>query len=252
MRNVRLDCMDLMTGSFEEAADWLTDLASTSSSEASIVAHMNARNYHFLLKEPDLIRALSSDAVMILDGIGIKVAAWLLGKGWLPDLNGTDLFPKVMSRAAGKGLKVFLLGGTDSVVARAAENTARKYPGLVICGNAGGYFREEDEPEIARKIGAHSPDILLIGMGFPRQEYFSLRWRGELRARLVWNVGGLFDFVSLEKPRAPVIIRRLRLEWLFRWIVEPARLFRRTFYYEPLSVIRLVARGSRSERKSEE
>lgn len=230
----------MTTGSFEAAAAMLLDMARKLEGSPDIVLHINARNYYFLLRDRGLIEKLRNRAVPLLDGIGLKIAAWVAGEGWLPDLNGTDLFPLVMRGASQEGLRVFLLGSRETVTSVVTERMTSLYPGLKVCGFRSGYFDQSEEEEIVARIRELHPHILMVGMGFPRQESFSLKWGDSTGAGLIWNVGGLFDFVSGRRPRAPLWIRRLRLEWLFRWVIEPKRLFFRTFFHAPVSVVLMI------------
>ncbi|MCK5115430.1 MAG: WecB/TagA/CpsF family glycosyltransferase [Candidatus Aegiribacteria sp.] len=239
MKTISVYPLDLKAGTFDEAASLLLECASCATS-SSIVLHINARNYYFLIKDDELIEGLKHNATSLLDGIGLKLGIWLAGKGWQSDLNGTDLFPRVMKRASEMGMTLFLLGGRKPVTSRVAETLVQSYPGIEVCGYRDGYFAEDEEDKIVRRIRSCRPNILIVGMGFPRQESFSLKYRDRIGANLIWNVGGLFDFVSGSKPRAPQIVRRIRMEWFFRWIVEPRRLFLRTFFYEPFTVVKLA------------
>ncbi len=247
MKQVRAADLRLVSATFEEAASLIIEQAAGRCEKTAVVVHVNARNYHYLMKEPGLAEALSRRTITILDGIGLKVGIWLSGKGWHSDLNGTDLFPIVMERASQRALRVYLLGGLPGVAETAALNTQTAYPGLDVCGSHHGYFAESEEEAIMLEINGLKPHILLVGMGFPRQEHFCLRWAEAADVKLMWNVGGLFDFISRKKPRAPLMIRRLRLEWLYRWYVEPVRLFRRTFLEAPLSIARIAVSGLRGK-----
>lgn len=240
MKTVSVHPLDLVTGTFEDATALIKELADRSQAGTSIIVHINARNYHFLLKEPDLIREIRDRAIPLLDGIGIKAAVWLSGKGMVPDLNGTDLFPLVMEAGSHSNLRIYLLGASEDVVEEAARKITETYSGIDVCGYHHGYFQESEEEQLVQSINQQKPQILMLGMGFPKQEHFSLQWNDALNANLIWNVGGLFEFIAGKNPRAPAIVRYLRLEWLFRWMVEPVRLFKRTFIYEPYSVFRII------------
>jgi N-acetylglucosaminyldiphosphoundecaprenol N-acetyl-beta-D-mannosaminyltransferase len=245
MKQVRIADLKLLSGNFEEASSMIIEQSAGCCERTAVVVHVNARNYHYLMKEPDLAATLSQRAITILDGIGLKVGIWLSGKGWHSDLNGTDLFPIVMERASQRALRVYLLGGLPGIAETAALKTQKAYPGLDVCGSHDGYFADSEEEGIVAEISSLRPHILLVGMGFPRQEHFCLRWSESAGVNLMWNVGGLFDFISGKNPRAPLLVRKARLEWLYRWFVEPVRLFRRTFFDAPLSILRIAVSGQK-------
>ena len=224
LRTVELFDLRLVTGGYEEIAQWL--LARARRGAPLIAAHVNLNNYYQLQRSGARWHE-SPDLELLFDGIGLKVAAWALGQGWVRDLNGTDLFPVLMRRAASERLRVFFLGAAPGVAERAAEATARAFSGVVIAGSHDGYFEPGQSGSLVERVRAARPDLLIVGMGFPRQEEFALAHRERLGARLIWTAGGLFDFVSGAKPRAPLALRRLRLEWLYRLYLEPRRMWRR-------------------------
>jgi exopolysaccharide biosynthesis WecB/TagA/CpsF family protein len=140
-------------------------------------------------------------------------------------LNGTDLFPLVADRARRSHLPLYFLGGTLDVVRAAAQRCVVQYPGLELVGYESGFFEAVDEAHVVRRINRSGAQMLLVGRGAPLQDEFVLRWCSELDVSVVWAVGGLFDFLSGAKPRAPNAIRRLRLEWLYRFLHEPRRMW---------------------------
>ncbi|MBN1886092.1 MAG: WecB/TagA/CpsF family glycosyltransferase [Candidatus Krumholzibacteriota bacterium] len=242
LREVRCGGLPLLTGRFEDAADWIVAEAGASGPAPTIVTHINISNMYRLERRPALREWLARDGVMILDGIGLKVGGLVSGLGWLPDLNGTDLFPFVMERAASRGIGVFLLGGEPGVAERAAARMKERYDGIAIAGCLDGYFGRGEEAAIAARIRRSDARLLLVGRGFVRQEAFVLRQRDRLGVSLAWNVGGLFDFVSGAKPRAPLVLRRVRLEWLYRFLLEPRRMWRRNLVEAPAQLARILRR----------
>jgi len=245
LRTVELLDSRLTSGGYGEVADWL--IARARSGPPVVAAHINLNNYYELHRWTEEADE-SSELELIFDGIGLKLAAWALGQGWVRDVNGTDLFPLVMRRAVAERLRVFFLGATAEVVERAAEETLRAFPGLVLAGAHHGYFPLDACDSVVERVRRARPDLLIVGMGFPRQEAFALAHRSRLGAKLIWTAGGLFDFVSGAKPRAPRWLRRLRLEWLYRLGLEPRRMWRRNTLppmWLAWSVLRRRLRGSR-------
>lgn len=225
--------LTLWTGALAPAADWLTAMACNRSGHVHVVTHINANNYYWLHKNPAAAARLRGGCTLILDGIGLKIGGVVLGLGCLPDLNGTDLFPLVMQRAARAGIAVFLLGARDQVVEMASRNIESRYPGIRIAGAHGGYFDGEAEAAIVAEVRRSGAQMLIVGRGFLRQEQFALDHAARLGVSVIWNVGGLFDFVSGAASRAPGPLRRARLEWLYRFARAPRRMWHRNVVAAP-------------------
>jgi exopolysaccharide biosynthesis WecB/TagA/CpsF family protein len=189
--------------------------------------HINLRNYYYFNRDEKLKKEINEHCFVILDGIGMKAGFWLAGLGLNKDLNGTDLFPLVMSGINKQSARIYLLGGENGTAEKASAKIKKEYDSLFICGCHSGYFNVEEEKELVSTINLSNPDLLLVSMGFPMQEQFVLRNYSGLAVPVIWNVGGLFDMLSGNKPRAPELFRRLRLEWLYRLWLEPGRMIRR-------------------------
>ncbi len=232
-----------ITGSFDETAEWLAGLAQREGEAQSVITHLNVYNYHLLKKNGELKRYITENNHIIFDGIGMKIGAWLNGLGWLPDLNGTDLFPMVMDLTNKNKISIFILGGNDEAARSASEKILERWPGIGIAGYKNGYFTNEEETKIVAGINAVEPDILINSRGFLPQEDFIKRNREKLQVSLIWNTGGLVDFISGTKPRAPLWMRTLRMEWLFRFMIEPGRMFYRNFIVTPLFLFEMNYKG---------
>jgi N-acetylglucosaminyldiphosphoundecaprenol N-acetyl-beta-D-mannosaminyltransferase len=115
----------------------------------------------------------------------------------------------------------------------------QRYPGLEIAGARDGYFRPEEEGAVIEAINGSGARILLVAFGAPRQELWIARWRDRLAPPVAMGVGGLFDFYSGRIPRAPVWMREIGLEWVFRLMQEPGRMWRRYVIGNPLFLYRV-------------
>jgi N-acetylglucosaminyldiphosphoundecaprenol N-acetyl-beta-D-mannosaminyltransferase len=170
--------------------------------------------------------ALAGADFVLPDGSGVLMGARLLGLPIRHNLNGTDLVPMLLDAAAAEGRSVFLFGGRPGVADAVAARLRELYAGLRIVGTADGYADAEDGALVER-INAARPDVLLVALGVPQQElWIDENWE-RLNVRLAIAVGGLFDFMSGRIPRAPVWLRKSGLEWSFRLLQEPRRLWRR-------------------------
>jgi N-acetylglucosaminyldiphosphoundecaprenol N-acetyl-beta-D-mannosaminyltransferase len=175
---------------------------------------------------PALRKAIGAASLVLPDGVGITLGARLLGTPLAGRAPGIDVAEKVIARLAGSGGSVYLLGAKPGVAEKAGEKLAEKYPGLVIAGARDGYFTEDSEA--FDDINARSPDFLLICLGFPRQEIWAYNNRKRLGARLAACLGGTLDVFAGNVRRAPIVFRKLGLEWLYRLIREPWRARRMT------------------------
>jgi len=161
--------------------------------------------------------------ILVNDGVGMDLAAWLVhGRRFPHNLNGTDFVPAVLGAAR---RPTFLLGGRPGVAARAAG--VLDGAGVPVAGHCDGYTGMADNARLVADIEATAAEVVLVGLGNPLQEEWILANRGNLSAPLVAGVGALLDFLAGEVPRAPPMVRRLRLEWLYRLAQEPGRLARR-------------------------
>jgi len=145
----------------------------------------------------------------------------------LPEaMAGVDFTWKMLRALAGSGRSVYLLGGTAKESAAAARAMHERLPALAITGVRDGYFRSTDTEAVIEAINAASPDVLLVAMGFPRQEEWIARNLSRLNVRVAVAEGGSFSFISGATSRAPRWMRRAGLEWLFRLLRQPSRLRR--------------------------
>lgn len=172
-------------------------------------------------------REILKDFLVLNDGVGVDIAARRLhGERFPANLNGTDFVPALLKDAPGP-LRLYLLGGRDGVAADAARRIGEIAPQHVIAGIRHGYFQPDEAPGIVADIAAARPDILLVAFGNPAQELFIARHFDALGCRMAIGVGALLDFLSGRVVRAPVFVRKIRLEWVWRLGREPGRLWRR-------------------------
>lgn len=187
------------------------------------VAFANTHLVYCALRDPDFARLLQSFYI-INDGVGVNVLARLTcGEGFRENLNGTDFTPALLA-ALPPGTRVYLVGARPHVIAAAAEQIAARWPHLQLCGARDGYAGlSHAESEIV----AAAPDLVLAAMGNPLQERWIAAAAVAAPTATFIGVGALFDFLAGAAVRAPVAVRRLRLEWAFRLAQEPDRLWRR-------------------------
>ncbi|QJD98776.1 WecB/TagA/CpsF family glycosyltransferase [Massilia forsythiae] len=181
-------------------------------------------------RDPELRRIINDCALVNVDGMPVVWAARLLGKPLKERVAGVDLFEALMARAAERGWRVFLLGAREEVVGAVAATYRRRHPNLALAGWRNGYWRgEQEEAEVAAQIRAARPDLLFVAISSPKKEQFLGRWQAEMRVPFAMGVGGTFDVAIGRVRRAPRWMQRAGLEWFYRFLQEPRRMFRRYF-----------------------
>jgi N-acetylglucosaminyldiphosphoundecaprenol N-acetyl-beta-D-mannosaminyltransferase len=190
-------------------------------------------------------RALLDTADAIdADGQPVVLASKWLTKTPIPERAATtDTFHDIARVGAPQGVRFFLLGGHESVNAKAAMSVVQGNPGLVLAGRRNGYFSHNEEDAIVAQINAARPDILWVGLGVPHEHAFVVRNRARLTdVGVIKTCGGLFDFVAGKHSRAPQWMQALSLEWAYRLYQEPRRLFWRYLTTNVHSIILMAAR----------
>lgn len=159
------------------------------------------------------------------DGVGIVLAARLLGRPLRGRATGVALVGRIAELAAREGYSLFLLGAQSGVAEEAAGVLQGRYPGLRVVGTYAGSPRDEDFGEIKQRLDAAQPDVLLVAYGAPKQDLWIRSHLRELPSsvRVAMGVGGVFDYVSGRVPLAPSFLRRVGLEWLYRLARQPWR-----------------------------
>lgn len=168
-------------------------------------------------------RIVNACALSLCDTVGLLTVARRRGAKLKERVTGVELIDHLCARASREGTRIFLFGGAPGVADRSAQELERRYPGLQIAGTQNGYFSPEDSPRIAQEIRASGAQLLLAGMGFPKQEYWLAEHLRETSCGAGIGVGGSFDVLSGNVQRAPERWRRLGLEWLYRLLKEPQR-----------------------------
>lgn len=184
-------------------------------------------NPEFILaakKQPEFLAALNGADLSMPDGIGVVYAARILGRPLKGRVPGIDFASTLLARLAQQEGRVFLLGSKPGVAEQAAEKLRQAYPGLVVCGTHDGYF-QEDAPVI-EEIQSAQPELLLVGLGAPKQELWMRKNGPATGARLAIGLGGALDVFAGVTERAPVFWQKLGLEWLYRLFREPWRIKR--------------------------
>jgi N-acetylglucosaminyldiphosphoundecaprenol N-acetyl-beta-D-mannosaminyltransferase len=191
------------------------------------VGAVNAAKLVKIERDPDLARAVTGCELIVADGMSVVWAARLLTGVGLTRVAGIDLMEGMVARAAERGHRVYFLGARQEVLDRMLEVLQARYPGLQVAGSHHGYFHPDEEPALVEAIRVSRPDLLFVAMGTPAKEYWINRNYRTAGAAVSMGVGGSFDVISGLVRRAPTWMQNLGLEWLFRLLQEPGRLWRR-------------------------
>jgi N-acetylglucosaminyldiphosphoundecaprenol N-acetyl-beta-D-mannosaminyltransferase len=175
--------------------------------------------------DPALARDVMSSDVVGIDGMGIVWAARCLGLPVQERVAGIDLFNALLATCAREGFRPFLLGATPAVLEAAKAEILLRHPTLRFAGSRDGYFTADQEREVVGEICASGADCLFVGMPTPRKERFIADHRERLQVPFIMGVGGSFDVVAGHVQRAPQLMQRWGLEWLYRIYQEPRRMW---------------------------
>ena len=204
------------------------------------------RNFHIITINPEMIMnaqknkpffdIVNNSDMNIIDSVGVKLALKFQGINQ-NQIRGVDFARLLVKEAAQKNLKIAFLGAKEEVIKKTCENFLRKYPSLNIVYARNGYFNNDEE--IIEEIKCKDPDIVLVGLGSPRQEEFIVKLKTKLQGAVMVGVGGSFDVFSGIVKESPKIYQKLGLEWLYRTILQPER-FNRIFPVLPLFLIKCI------------
>jgi exopolysaccharide biosynthesis WecB/TagA/CpsF family protein len=233
------DILGMQVKSFEWE-DALTSLetALATSTGQRVVNFLNANNAN-IAHANEAYRGVLKTCELLPDGIGMDIASKVLyGAPFPANLNGTDFIPALLVHVD-RPLRVALIGGSREVVAKAADNFTRLTPWHEFRAVSDGYFGTAGNERVLAALASYQPDLTLVAMGSPLQELWMNANIAPEHGRLVMGVGALFDFISGEVRRAPGWLREIRLEWLYRLLLEPGRLWRRYIIGNPLFLFRV-------------
>jgi N-acetylglucosaminyldiphosphoundecaprenol N-acetyl-beta-D-mannosaminyltransferase len=192
--------------------------------------------------DPSFFELLSKADLVTPDSVGVLWAARRKGAPIEDRVSGVDLVDKLCQLSADKGYRIFLLGAAPGVAELAAEKLTLKHPGCNIVGSRHGYFPAESDEVVAQEIAELKPHILFVAMGIPRQEKFIRKTQDIIRAGVAMGVGGSLDVFSGKTKRAPKLFQKLKLEWLWRLILNPSKIQKAKYLPR---FVRLVLRETR-------
>jgi N-acetylglucosaminyldiphosphoundecaprenol N-acetyl-beta-D-mannosaminyltransferase len=188
---------------------------------------VNAAKLVNMQKDKELYNSVVTCDVINADGQSVVWASRFLGQPLPARVAGIDLMDRLVKMAYQEGYKIYLLGAKEAIVKKVAEVYSEKYSPSIIAGYNNGYFSVADEPNIAAKISASKADILFVAISSPKKEIFLNKYEAVMNVPFVMGVGGSFDVVSGITKRAPVWMQNMGLEWFYRFLQEPGRMWKR-------------------------
>lgn len=193
----------------------------------SQIVFVNADCVNIARRDSKYRGVVNKAAFSLPDGIGLRIASRLLRRPLRQNVNGTDLFPRLCQRLNERGGSLSLLGAQPGVAIQVADWVKARYPNVRVVGARHGFFTPEELPSVLAELRDSAPDVLLVAFGAPLQDRWIAEHGAQTGAKVAIGVGGLFDFYSQRISRAPQWLRELGLEWTYRLLQEPRRMWRR-------------------------
>ena len=218
---------------------------SITSGEQAFVVTANAEIIMMCQEDAGYKKIVSQDAQLVLpDGAGAVWAGRHLGYKIPERVAGFDLYCQLLDKAAQKGYKAFFFGGSPGIAEAAKAKSEELYPGVQVVGCRNGYFKEEESQAIIDEINASRADMLFAALGAPKQEKWLVRYREQLKPKILMGIGGSFDVFAGKMERAPKWMQDASLEWLFRLYKQPSRFMRMMAL--PKFVLKVVFSGKKA------
>lgn len=205
---------------------------------------VNVAKLVHMQKDPELAESVKACDLINIDGMGVVLGARFLGHKIPERVAGVDLFHNLLDMSAKKVFPVFLLGAEDEVVSKTAQKVKQLHPGVQVVGFHHGYFfndkEGDDEQAVVDKIKASGARLLFVAITSPKKENFINKWKDQLGVDFVMGVGGTFDVVAGKVKRAPVWMQNYGLEWFYRIMQEPRRMWKRYAVTNSLFALMLI------------
>jgi len=193
-------------------------------SDSHVVVTADSSGLYAQLKDRELHSIMEGADLVTPDSFGVVWAAKKMNEKVEGRVNGVEIMDRVCALSAQKGYRLFFLGASPGVAEQAAERMRLKYPGTNIVGTRHGYFPSSDDAVVAEEIAPLKPDVLFVAMGIPRQEKFIASTKNIVKFKVGIGVGGSFDVFSGNSKRAPKLVQKVNLEWLWRLIQNPKKI----------------------------
>ena len=206
----------------------------------ALITYVNAHSLNLASRDAEYGRLLREKFLVFKDGVGVGIAARMLGGKFPKNITFTDFSPLVLALAAKRKWRVFFLGCAPGVAERAAQRLTEEIAGLNVVGTRDGFSVWHSSEEVVTEIRSARTDMIVAAMGNPVQEKWLAEHLAATEARIGLAVGGYLDFAAGHRTRAPSLWTRLGIEWLHRLAHEPRRLWRRYVVGNPEFLLRVV------------
>ena len=227
MRNkVRILGIDVDNIDVDEAGQITKELIENSNKTCKVIVAPNTEFIMMAQKDEEFYNILRGADLATPDSVGVMIGGKLQKKPFKQRIPGQMYFRKVLEVGEKEGWTFYLLGGKGDVPALAAENVKKIYPNLKIVGYHEGFFEKDSEEDVIAEINKLQPNVLFVAMGAPIQEKWIAKHKDELKVDVAAGQGGTFDYEAGKIKRAPVIFQKLGIEWFWRLILQPSRIFR--------------------------
>ncbi len=224
MERVKIFGINIENTTLKEVMDLLREKLNTK--DLFTIATPNTEIAMRAKDEPELADLVNSFDLVVPDGIGLIYGSKFRKLPLKERVTGFDISMELLKFGKDIPINLFILGGKPGISKKAAENVEKNFPGVKVVGNRNGYFSKEDEGEIISQINESKPDVIFVGLGFPKQEEFINRNKSRIDSKIIIGNGGVTDILAGESKRAPDIFIKLNLEWLYRLLKEPSRIAR--------------------------
>jgi len=189
---------------------------------------VNAAKIVKIQEDKELYESVINADIINADGMAVVWASRFLGQPLPERVAGIDLMQELIRLAYREGYKIFFFGAREKVVRKVIEKYSREYSPDIIAGYRNGYYSKEDEPLIAKQIGESGANILFVAISSPKKEKFLYKYKDVLKnVNFIMGVGGSFDVIAGKVKRAPKWMQKCCLEWFYRFVQEPRRLWKR-------------------------
>ena len=241
MSRIRFLNIEIDNLSMDESIDYIDKLIKRKKN--SYVVTPNVDHIVKLENDSEFLEVYNNADLVLTDGMPLVWISKFLKTPIKEKVSGSDLFPKVCKLADEKGYSIFLLGAAEGIAIKAAENLKNKYKNLNIVGTFSpsyGFEKSKSEiEEIIKKVNEAKPDILAVELGAPKQEKFIYKYKNKLNVPISLAIGASIDFEAGNIERAPKWMQKSGLEWFYRFLKEPKRMFKR-YFIDDLKIIKVL------------
>ena len=223
-----------MSEAIEQCMQWCMD-----EGPSRTLMTINAALLMMMRNDSDLNQAVSAGDLVVADGLSVVWGTRFVGTPLIGRVAGIDLMQNLLNVSNERKLRVFFLGAKQHVIDDMIQLCVGKYSNLVIAGSRNGYFNESDHTDVVQRVRESNADILFLGMPSPFKEIWGERYRNALNVSVIIGVGGSFDVIAGHVKRAPRWMQCSGMEWFWRLIMEPRKLWRRYLVYNSAFIYRL-------------